>query len=71
MLTILLAILAVTYVFLKVSNTRAKFAEEDARREAEEEAARLAAEEEAEEEIIREEAVDVEADVVDPDADAE
>ncbi|MBQ9272501.1 MAG: hypothetical protein IJ227_02120 [Mogibacterium sp.] len=71
MLTILLAVLAVAYVFLKVSNTRARFAEEDARREAEEEEARLAAEEEAEEELMREEAIDVEADVVEPDADAE
>ena len=61
MLTLLLAALAVAYVFLKVSNTRARFAEEDARRAAEEEEERLEAEEEEE---IRSEAIDVEAETI-------
>lgn len=64
MLTVLLAALAVAYVFLKVSNTRARFAEEDARRAAEEaaeEEERLEAEEEEE---IRIEAIDVEAETI-------
>ncbi len=60
----LMIVLAVAYIVLKVLNTRAKFAEADARREAEEQRLREEAEAEAEEEQIREEAVDVEAEVV-------
>ena len=55
----LLAVLAIAYIFLKVSNTRAKLAEKDARRAAEE-----AAEKEAEEEMLMAEAVDVEPEVI-------
>ena len=47
----LLVVLAIVYIVLKVINTRAKFAEADARRE-------------AEDELTREEAVDVEAEVI-------
>ena len=65
----LLVVLAVAYVVLKVLNTRAKFAEADARREAEEQRLREEAEAEAEEEQIREEAIDVEAEVIENTAD--
>ncbi|MBQ6439771.1 MAG: hypothetical protein IJJ06_06450 [Mogibacterium sp.] len=73
----LLVILAVIYIVLKVLNTRAKFAEADARREAEEQRLREEAEAEAEDEMIREEAVDVDPEVIENepeeavDADAE
>ena len=60
----LLVVLAIAYVVLKVLNTRAKFAEADARREAEEQRLKEEAEAEAEEEIIRETAVDVDAEVI-------
>ena len=60
----LLVVLTVAYIVLKVLNTRARFAEEDARREAEEEAAAKAADELAEEDEIRAGAVDVEAETV-------
>ena len=60
----LIIVLAVAYIVLKVLNTRAKFAEADARREAEEQRLREEAEAEAEEEQIREEAVDVDAEVI-------
>ena len=60
----LLIVLAVAYIVLKVINTRAKFAEADARREAEEKRLREEAEAEAEDELIREEAVDVDAEVI-------
>ena len=64
-LTFLLAALALAYRLLKISNTRAKFAEEDARRAAEEEAARLEAEEEEE---IRDGAVDVDVETLPEDS---
>lgn len=68
MLTALLVILAVTYVVLKVINTRAEFARRDAEREAEEaamaEAAAAELEELEEEEEIRKTAVDVEAETI-------
>jgi flagellar biosynthesis/type III secretory pathway M-ring protein FliF/YscJ len=60
----LLVVLAIVYIVLKVINTRAKFAEADARREAEEQRLREEAEAEAEDELTREEAVDVEAEVI-------
>ena len=60
----LLVVLAIAYVVLKVLNTRAKFAEADARREAEEQRLKEEAEAEAEEEIMRETAVDVDAEVI-------
>jgi hypothetical protein len=60
----ILVLLAIAYIVLKILNTRAKFAEADARREAEEQRLREEAEAEAEEEIIREEAVDVEPEVI-------
>ena len=60
----LIIVLAVAYVVLKVINTRAKFAEADARREAEEQRLREEAEAEAEDELTREEAVDVDAEVI-------
>lgn len=62
----LMVILAVIYVFLKVSNTRAKFAEADARRAAEEaaQAEAEAMEEFEEEEEIRNTAIDVDADTI-------
>ena len=65
----LLVVLAIAYVVLKVLNTRAKFAEADAKREAEEQRLREEAEAEAEEELMREEAVDVEAEVIETAAD--
>ena len=64
----LLVVLAIIYVVLKVLNTRAKFAEADARREAEEQRLREEAEGEAEDELTREEAVDVEAEVIEDSA---
>ena len=60
----LLVVLAIVYIVLKVINTRAKFAEADARREAEEQRLREEAEAAAEDELTREEAVDVEAEVI-------
>ena len=60
----LLVVLAIIYVVLKVLNTRAKFAEADARREAEEQRLREEAEAAAEDELTREEAVDVDAEVI-------
>ena len=60
----LIIVLAVVYVVLKVINTRAKFAEADARREAEEQRLREEAEAAAEDELTREEAVDVDAEVI-------
>ena len=60
----LLVVLAIVYIVLKVINSRAKFAEADARREAEEQRLREEAEAEAEDELTREEAVDVEAEVI-------
>ena len=65
----LLVVLAIVYIVLKVINTRAKFAEADARREAEEQRLREEAEAEAEDELMREEAVDVEAEVIETAAD--
>lgn len=65
----LLVVLAIVYIVLKVINTRAKFAEADARREAEEQRLREEAEAEAEDELTREEAVDVEAEVIETAAD--
>ena len=62
MLTILI-ILAVAYVVLKVINTKAKFDEADARREAEEERERLEQEELEDEAAVRAGAVDVDAEV--------
>lgn len=50
----LLVVLAIVYIVLKVINTRAKFAEADARREAEEQRLREEAEAEAEDELMRE-----------------
>ena len=67
----LLVVLAIAYVVLKVLNTRAKFAEADARREAEEQRLKEEAEAEAEEEIIRETAVDVDAEVIENADDAD
>lgn len=69
MLTILI-ILAVAYIVLKVINTRAKFAEADARREAEEQRLKEEAEAAAEDEAMREEAVDVDAEVIEDAAEA-
>ena len=60
----LIIVLAVAYVVLKVLNTRAKFAEADAGREAEEQRLREEAEAAAEDELTREEAVDVDAEVI-------
>ena len=60
----LIIVLAVAYVVLKVLNTRAKFVEADARREAEEQRLREEAEAAAEDELTREEAVDVDAEVI-------
>jgi flagellar biosynthesis/type III secretory pathway M-ring protein FliF/YscJ len=64
MITFLLAALAAAYIVLKVINTRARFAEEDARRAEAEAEALAAAEEEAEDEMIRAKAIDVEAEVI-------
>ena len=60
----LLVVLAIVYIVLKVINTRAIFAEADARREAVEQRLREEAEAEGEDELTREEAVDVEAEVI-------
>ena len=60
----ILLILAVAYIVLKVLNTRARFAEADARREAEKQRLEEEAESAAEDELTREEAVDVEAEVI-------
>ena len=60
----ILIVLAVIYVVLKVLNTRARFAEADARREAEEQRLIEEAEAAAEDELTRETAVDVEAEVI-------
>ena len=68
----LLAVLAIAYVLLKVSNTRAEFARRDAQRQRELQEAEAAMEEMAEEEEIRRSAVDVEAETIDnADLDAE
>ena len=61
----LLAALAIAYIVLKTLNMRARFAEEDARRLAEQKKAEAEAEEAAEDEMIRAEAVDVDAEVMD------
>jgi hypothetical protein len=63
MLTILI-LLSVAYIVLKTVNTRAEFARRDAEREAREAEAAAAAEEAAEDEMIRAEAVDVDAEVI-------
>ena len=55
----LLLILAIAYIVLKVSNTRAEFAKRDAERLRQEQEAEAAMEEAAEELEIRETAVDV------------
>lgn len=60
----LLAVLAIAYVVLKTLNMRAKFAEEDARREAEEQRLAAEAEEEAEDATMRAEAIDVDPEVI-------
>lgn len=60
----LLVILAIIYIVLKVLNTRARFAESDARRAAEEAAAEEAKEEFEEAEEIKNSAIDVEADTI-------
>lgn len=65
MFTALLVILAIAYIVLKVSNTRADFARKDAEMARREQEAREAMEEEAEEEEIRAAAIDVEADTID------
>ena len=68
----LLAILAIAYIVLKISNTRAEFARRDAQRLREQQEAEAAMEELAEEEEIRRSAVDVEAETIDnEDLDAE
>ena len=51
---VLLVALAIAYIVLKTLNMRARFAEEDARRQAEEQKAKAMAEEEAEEEAVPE-----------------
>ena len=61
----LLGALAIAYIVLKTLNMRARFAEEDARRLAEQKKAEAEAEEAAEDEMIRAEAVDVDAEVMD------
>ena len=66
----LLIVLAVIYIVLKVLNTRARFAEADARREAEEQRLIEEAEAAAEDELTRETAVDVEAEVIEDAAEA-
>jgi hypothetical protein len=60
----LLGVLAIAYVVLKTLNMRAKFAEEDARREAEEQRLAQEAEEEAEDAMMRAEAIDVDPEVI-------
>lgn len=60
----LLGALAIAYIVLKTLNMRARFAEEDARRLAEQKKAEEEAEAAAEDEMIRAEAVDVDAEVI-------
>lgn len=60
----LLVILAVAYIVLKILNTKAKFDQADAEREAKEQEAKLAAEEAAEEAAVRAEAIDVDAETI-------
>ncbi|MBE6040595.1 MAG: hypothetical protein E7219_06500 [Clostridiales bacterium] len=60
----LLGVLAIAYVVLKTLNMRAKFAEEDARREAEEQRLAQEAEDEAEDAMMRAEAIDVDPEVI-------
>ena len=67
----LLVILAVAYVFLKVSNVRAELARKDAERLREEQAAQEAMEEAEEEAEMRASAVDVEAETIEASEDAE
>ncbi len=67
----LLVILAVAYVFLKVSNVRAEFARKDAERLREEQAAQEAMEEAEEEAEMRAAAVDVDAETIEVTEDAE
>ncbi len=67
----LIVVLAIAYIVLKVLNTRAKFAEADARREAEEQRLREEAEDAAEDELTREEAVDVDVEVIENAEDAD
>ena len=64
----LIILLAVIYIVLKVLNTRARFAEADARREAEEQRLKEEAEAAAEDELTREEAVDVDPEVIEHEA---
>lgn len=64
MFTFIIVALAVAYVVLKVINTRARFAEEDAKREEAERQMMAEAKELAEEEMMRAEAVDVEAEEI-------
>ena len=63
MFKFLLIALIIAYIVLKVLNTRARFEEADARRQAEEEKAKAA----AEEEMMRAEAIDVDPEVIDND----
>ena len=67
----LLVILAVAYVFLKVSNVRAEFARKDAEMLREEQAAREAMEEAEVEAEMRASAVDVEAETMEVTEEAE
>lgn len=64
----ILIVLAVIYIVLKVMNTRARFAEADARREAEEQRRREEEEAAEEDELTRLEAVDVDAEVIEREA---
>ena len=66
---ILLGVLAVAYVVLKTLNTKARFEEADARRQAEAQKAREEAEEAAEDEMMRAGAIDVDPEVIDNDED--
>ena len=69
---LLLAVLALVYIVLKISNTRAEFARRDAERLREQQAAEAAMEEAAEDEEIRRTAIDVEAETINnEDLDAE
>ena len=63
----LLAFLAIAYIVLKISNTRAEFARRDAERLRQQQAAEAAMEEAAEEEEIRMTAIDFEAETIDND----
>ena len=60
----LILLLAAIYIVLKIINTNAKLNEREARLAAEEEARKAAEEEFEEEEMVRAEAVDVDAEVV-------